>query len=629
MAVVTDVAGVKGPVVAKVDHPRFVGGHPMAGSEQEGVEGSDPDMFEGATWVLTPAANTDPFAFATVRSVVTQLGANVVELPAARHDDLVAMVSHVPHLTAATLMNLAADTALEHATLLRLAAGGFRDMTRIAAGEPAIWPDVCVENRAGILEVLDRLLAALGEVRQVVAGGDRETLLKMLERAREARVNLPAGVPASETTVEVRVPVPDRPGVLAEVTTLLGEMGINIYDLEIAHSAEGDRGVLVLVVDAAGHRAGPGGAARAGLPLLVPAARSVNTFRRPARRRRGCRAGSGFPATSPSPTGPCCWRPGPKAGRGSRACPRGQDVLRTLRAIERFGAGVATGGRRGGPGRRGAGPARRARRAGRRRQLGNRDPPPGRVGVGDRRAHGAGRRRVDRPPAHGPGRRPAAAHGGPHRRPRTAAGCLRWPCGAAGCTGSTTAYRYRAPRSRGPSCWPDWRPPGTTTVREDVPTRVHTEELLRLCGADIDRVAGSGHRAASARCSPFDLDVPGDPSQAAFWIVAACITPGSDLAVEHVYVGPGRAGFLDVLRRMGADLELSDEDPATSTATIRARYAAAARHRRWAVRGPVADRRDPGAGRGRGLRRGHHHLRRRRRAQGQGERPHRHHGRAR
>jgi prephenate dehydrogenase len=106
--VVTDVAGIKGPIVARIDHPHFVGGHPMAGSEQEGVEGSDPDMFEGATWVLTPAANTDPRAFATVRSAVSTLGANVVELPAARHDDLVAMVSHVPHLTAATLMNLAA-----------------------------------------------------------------------------------------------------------------------------------------------------------------------------------------------------------------------------------------------------------------------------------------------------------------------------------------------------------------------------------------------------------------------------------------------------------------------------------------------------------------------------------------
>lgn len=250
-AVVTDVAGVKGPVVGRVTDPRFVGGHPMAGSEQEGVDGSDPEMFEGATWVLTPEPHTDPVAFATVRSLVSQLGANVVELPAARHDDMVALVSHVPHLTAATLMNLAADTATEHATLLRLAAGGFRDMTRIAAGEASIWPDVCSENRDGILEVLDRLLDALASMRQVVATGDRQVLLRTLERARQARVNLPAGVPSADAAVEVRVPVADRPGVLAGVTTLLGEMGVNIYDLEIAHSAEGDRGVLVLVIDAA------------------------------------------------------------------------------------------------------------------------------------------------------------------------------------------------------------------------------------------------------------------------------------------------------------------------------------------------------------------------------------------
>ena len=250
-AVVTDVAGIKGPIVAGVDSPRFVGGHPMAGSEQQGVEGADPEMFQGATWVLTPEPHTDARAFTTVRSAVIGIGANVVELPASRHDDLVAMVSHVPHLTAATLMNLAADTALEHATLLRLAAGGFRDMTRIAAGESSIWPDVCAENREGILAVLDRLLVALGEVRDMIAGRDRLALLDTLERARHARVNLPSGVPSPDSAVEVRVPVPDRPGVLAEVTTLLGEMGVNIYDLEIAHSAEGERGVLVLVVEGA------------------------------------------------------------------------------------------------------------------------------------------------------------------------------------------------------------------------------------------------------------------------------------------------------------------------------------------------------------------------------------------
>ncbi len=135
--------------------------------------------------------------------------------------------------------------------MLRLAAGGFRDMTRIAAGHPGIWPDICAENRGAIVGVLDRLLAALSEMRDVVAAGDRAGLLALLETARAARTNLPSRVAGRpEELVELRVPVPDRPGVLAEVTTLAGELSVNILDLEIAHSAEGDRGVLLLLVDA-------------------------------------------------------------------------------------------------------------------------------------------------------------------------------------------------------------------------------------------------------------------------------------------------------------------------------------------------------------------------------------------
>ena len=249
--VVTDVGSVKGPIVAEVDDPRFVGGHPMAGSEQEGVDGADAALFEGATWVLTPTAGTDATAYARLRAVVSSLGADVVALPPERHDAVVAVVSHVPHLTAATLMGLAADEAAEHATVLRLAAGGFRDMTRIAAGSPAIWPDICADNRAAIVATLDRLVASLCDVRALVAEGERTTLLGVLERARAARVSLPSRAAHPEDLAEVRVPIPDRPGTIAEVTTLLGELAVNVFDLEVAHSVEGDRGVLLLVVDAA------------------------------------------------------------------------------------------------------------------------------------------------------------------------------------------------------------------------------------------------------------------------------------------------------------------------------------------------------------------------------------------
>jgi prephenate dehydrogenase len=248
--IVTDVGSVKSGVVAAVNDPRFIGGHPMAGSEQDGVDGADPELFEGATWVLTPTEATDPAAYARLRSIVSSLGADVVAVPPDRHDELVAMVSHVPHLTAATLMGLAAEGAEEHATLLRLAAGGFRDMTRVAAGHPGIWPDICADNSQAITAILDRLVTSLTEMRDIVASADRDRLLARLERARAARTNLPSRVPRPEDVVEVRVPVPDRPGVLAEVTTLAGELDVNVYDLEIAHSAEGDRGVLLVVIDA-------------------------------------------------------------------------------------------------------------------------------------------------------------------------------------------------------------------------------------------------------------------------------------------------------------------------------------------------------------------------------------------
>src|SRR5947208_8649017 len=229
--VVTDVGGVKAPIVAAIGDARFVGGHPMAGSEQEGVDGADAGLFEGATWVLTPTDDTDAGAYTLARSVVSSLGAEVVAIRPEDHDALVALVSHVPHLTAAALMQLAASGAEEHAALLRLAAGGFRDMTRVAAGHPGIWPDICAQNRVAILEALDLLVDRLSSVRDVVASGDRAELLELLEEARAARVNLPTRAARAEDLVELRVPVPDRPGVLAEVTTLASELDVNIQDL--------------------------------------------------------------------------------------------------------------------------------------------------------------------------------------------------------------------------------------------------------------------------------------------------------------------------------------------------------------------------------------------------------------
>jgi len=264
-AVVTDVGSVKAAVVAAVERERpdasarFVGGHPMAGSEQEGVDGADATMFVGSTWTLTPTAHTDERAYTHVLRVARELGADVVTVTPEHHDELVALVSHVPQLAASTLMDLATANEADRGPLLRLAAGGFRDMTRIAAGHPGIWPDILGTNREAVLEALDAYVAALVRAREIVASGSRAELLSLLERARAARRNLPAGMSTAADLTELRVPVPDRPGVLAEVTTLAGRLGVNVVDVEIAHSPEGGRGVIVLVVariDADAYEAG-------------------------------------------------------------------------------------------------------------------------------------------------------------------------------------------------------------------------------------------------------------------------------------------------------------------------------------------------------------------------------------
>ncbi len=248
--VVTDVGSVKAPIVNAIADARFIGGHPMAGSELQGLDGADADMFRGAVWVLTPTATTSDGTFELVADVVRQLGGDMLALPAERHDQLVAVTSHLPHLAAATLLSLARARADDHAAVMRLAAGGFRDMTRVASGHPAIWLDICRENQPAIVEAIDAMIDGLSDMRKIVSESDSGTLLQRLNDARSVRANLPGRVREFDDVCEVRIPIPDRAGAAAEVFTLAAELGVNTANFEVAHSVEGDRGVLVMVVDA-------------------------------------------------------------------------------------------------------------------------------------------------------------------------------------------------------------------------------------------------------------------------------------------------------------------------------------------------------------------------------------------
>lgn len=248
--IVSDVGSVKTSVAKAVHDVRFIPGHPMAGSELDGIDGADATMFDKAVWVLCPNSETTDETFTRLAGLVTSFGAEVVALDPRTHDDVVAIVSHVPHLAAATLMRLADNHSEEHLALLRLAAGGFRDMTRIASGRPGIWLDICEQNKDAIVQGLSALIEGLEQMREVVAEGKRDQLLAMLTQARHARTNLPLSAGPIDRLSEVRIPIPDRPGAAAEVFTLSGELSVNIFDFEIVHSLEGDRGVMVTVVRA-------------------------------------------------------------------------------------------------------------------------------------------------------------------------------------------------------------------------------------------------------------------------------------------------------------------------------------------------------------------------------------------
>ncbi len=251
--IVTDVASTKSGVVAaarkNLAHAsRFVGGHPMAGSERSGVAAARADLFDGAYWLLTPAADTDPNAYRTVHALVSAIGARVVSVDPKRHDEAVAVVSHVPHVAAAALCDVAAAHAGEGGELLRLAAGGFKDTTRIAAGSPELWTGICLDNGDALAAGLRELRLSLGEFEAMVRGRDGESIRSWLESAAEVRRGLPAQwVPATTRLTELVVPMVDRPGVVAEVTSAVSRVGCNIEGIDIDHETE-DRALLVLVL---------------------------------------------------------------------------------------------------------------------------------------------------------------------------------------------------------------------------------------------------------------------------------------------------------------------------------------------------------------------------------------------
>ena len=246
-ALVTDVASTKMAVVREAEERglRFVGGHPMAGSQLSGVAHARPDLFRGARYFLTPTDRTDPDAYREVSGFVRTLGAVPTAVDPEKHDLLMAALSHLPHLMAAALLKVASDISPE---ALSFAGPSFRDLTRVGASNPSLWSDILAENAPALGEALGAFAGAMAQLGSEIK--DREVMERRFLQAREAYDALGGIlVEKSGENVELAVPVENRPGVFAEVTTLMGSNNINILDLYVRHSNT-ERAALVLTVDA-------------------------------------------------------------------------------------------------------------------------------------------------------------------------------------------------------------------------------------------------------------------------------------------------------------------------------------------------------------------------------------------
>ena len=256
-AIVTDAGSIKGPVaddvgelVTSADLGRYVPGHPMGGSERSGPEHAAPSIVDGIVWVLTPDPGTDPALVARLSRWIERLGARPVVMERERHDRLVALVSHLPQVASTALMELAATEEADEPEILLLAAGGFRDLTRLAASNPALWSSILLTNRDAILGAMDLYVDRLVELRSMVAEGRGADLEGTFDRAKRARLTLAAKPQVRAGVAILQVQVSDRPGSLAELTRTMAEAGVNIEDLQIVHSPEGGRGTVHLTVAA-------------------------------------------------------------------------------------------------------------------------------------------------------------------------------------------------------------------------------------------------------------------------------------------------------------------------------------------------------------------------------------------
>ncbi len=249
---ITDVGSTKAEIATAAERllPKglfFIGGHPMAGSEKRGVDAADPLLFQNVIYVLTPTKDVPLKLCDHFASLIESIGARVVVTGPHTHDMVAAAVSHLPQMIAVALVKMVGELNQENPLFLRLAAGGFRDLTRIASSSYKVWRDICQTNNLQITEMIDHFIVELQRVRDKVAN---EQLEADFEFANLTRSSIPKDSKGFlHPLYEILVVVEDKPGVIAEISTTIAREKINIKDIEVLKVREGEAGTLRLAFE--------------------------------------------------------------------------------------------------------------------------------------------------------------------------------------------------------------------------------------------------------------------------------------------------------------------------------------------------------------------------------------------
>ena len=248
-AVITDLGSTKSCLLNDCsllfpEAVTYIGGHPMTGSEESGAAASDPAIWENAIYVLTPTDKVDTKKTEQLKSLVEAIGAQPLIMNPEEHDNIVALVSHLPHIVAVALVNTAAGSDKDE-MIKTLAAGGFRDTTRVAMGSPVMWNDICATNQKAIISYINQYIEELKSLRELIEDGQEQQLLNSLSSAKEYRKKIPyrsRGI--LPDLFDLIVLVKDTPGIIGKIAGTLGEAGINIAEIEILHVREEEGGSI-------------------------------------------------------------------------------------------------------------------------------------------------------------------------------------------------------------------------------------------------------------------------------------------------------------------------------------------------------------------------------------------------